>query len=352
MKRWLKKFFVCSLLFLGCSEYKIQEFSEPVSGAPNPIVVEAEGQHDTITQVLHPEVDVMFVIDDSCSMSDEQVKLMISFPEFVKYFTNTNLDYHIGVITTDMVSWEKSGKLQYSNQFNPPYKWIDTNTPNPEVVFSLNADVGIYGSYFEKGMEAIEASLTTEYNDHNAGFFRDDAALHIIIISDEDDASILHDAEFYNFLDTLKSREDTVFVHGIYGLLPAGCASDAGPISGHADPGRRYDSLITVFKGEKHSICEEEWRTILDDIGLAASGLKTSFFLTAVPNPVTLEVWVEEGDYMYFFEQGEDYAYDRIGNSISFATYQPPRGATVHLEYEIASSYIGTYSEEFKDTGI
>lgn len=347
MNRWLKRSLVCSLL-LSCNEYTIQETPEPVTGVSNPAPPDTEIQHDTITQVINPEVDILFVIDDSCSMADEQLKLANSFPEFAKYFIESSLDYHIGVITTDVYNWTKKGKLQYSSQFNPPYKWIDMNTPNPELVFSLNATVGTTGYHYERSMDAIKLALTLEHDNHNAGFFRENAVLHTIIISDEDDVSEIVDVEFYNFLYNLKTKEDMVKVHGIFGLVPYGCGSAYGT----AYPGYRYDGLISVFKGEKHSICENEWRSILDKIGLAASGLKTSFFLTAVPNSVTLEVWIEDGDFIYVFEQGQDYLYDPVSNSISFVSYQPPRGVTIHIEYELASSYAGTYSESFEDTGI
>ena len=54
------------------------------------------GVTDVSTQVTTPEVDVLFVIDNSCSMNNEQSELTANFPSFMAYFLDSGLDYHIG----------------------------------------------------------------------------------------------------------------------------------------------------------------------------------------------------------------------------------------------------------------
>ncbi len=49
-----------------------------------------------------PKVDMLFVVDNSGSMSDEQAMLADSFQTFIDQFMLRNVDFHIGIITTDV----------------------------------------------------------------------------------------------------------------------------------------------------------------------------------------------------------------------------------------------------------
>ena len=46
-------------------------------------------------------LDILWVIDNSCSMTEEQQALSQNFASFVQYFVGSGLDYHIGVVSTD-----------------------------------------------------------------------------------------------------------------------------------------------------------------------------------------------------------------------------------------------------------
>jgi hypothetical protein len=78
-------------------------------------------QTDVIVQVTTPMVDILWTIDNSCSMSDEQLALTDNFPKFMDYFLGSGLDYHIGVTSTDMDDLTHKGKLQDGGT---PYKYI------------------------------------------------------------------------------------------------------------------------------------------------------------------------------------------------------------------------------------
>src|SRR5687767_15154056 len=57
---------------------------------------------DVFVQVTTPKVDVLWVIDNSGSMEDEQADLVANFPAFMDFFLGSGLDYHIGVTSTDL----------------------------------------------------------------------------------------------------------------------------------------------------------------------------------------------------------------------------------------------------------
>ncbi|CAN0582146.1 unnamed protein product, partial [Laminaria digitata] len=66
---------------------------------------------DVFEQLEGPKVDILWVIDDSCSMYDEQARLITNLSQFVGYADSQNADYQMAVTTTDSRS-RNSGKFE------------------------------------------------------------------------------------------------------------------------------------------------------------------------------------------------------------------------------------------------
>ncbi|MEY3210847.1 MAG: hypothetical protein RIT28_1328 [Pseudomonadota bacterium] len=66
---------------------------------------------DVFQQARRNTVDVLLVVDNSCSMVEEQNKLASNFQAFIQFFQGVDVDYQIGVITTDNEAAEFSGRL-------------------------------------------------------------------------------------------------------------------------------------------------------------------------------------------------------------------------------------------------
>ena len=97
------------VLVVGCIEYTPTS-TMPPGGAVNVRPVETPTQTDRLVQVLPPEVDVLWIIDNSSSMSDEQAALTTNFPAFMDFFLGSGLLYHIGVVSTDYAT--DQGRLE------------------------------------------------------------------------------------------------------------------------------------------------------------------------------------------------------------------------------------------------
>ena len=128
---------------------------------PGPTVV-----HDAFPPQVPPAVDVLWIIDNSGSMADEQSAASATFPTFMDALVSSNLDYHIGVVSTDMADNDQSGKLTE----RAGVRWIDPTTPDPEAVFSAMALLGTNGSPDEQGVLAAYAAMELQPV-YNAGFF-------------------------------------------------------------------------------------------------------------------------------------------------------------------------------------
>ncbi|TNE51925.1 MAG: VWA domain-containing protein [Deltaproteobacteria bacterium] len=136
-------------------------------------------------------VDILFVIDNSGSMEEEQAKLQRNFEAFINELVSKDInDYQIGVITTDMADPSQGGRLQ-----GKTVKIINGQTMSKAVViqnFKENVIVGTTGTSYEKALDAMKRALSPEMigkGKPNEGFLRDGATLAIIFVGDEDDCS-------------------------------------------------------------------------------------------------------------------------------------------------------------------
>ena len=160
---------------------------DDVAASPNPPLVEAPWRVERVQQSVPEQVDVLWVIDNSGSMADEQAALIGAFPSFIRYFADSGLDWHIGVVTTDADAPGEGGKLQGAAGL----RYLEPDAPDPIQTFAAMARVGTDGSSDEQGRRVAWLALTTPLVDgYNHGFYREDASLHVIVISDEPDATV------------------------------------------------------------------------------------------------------------------------------------------------------------------
>lgn len=269
-------------------------------------------------------VDILWVVDNSPSMVEEQDNLASNFDHFVSFMSQTNVDFHIGVISTDMKDAGHSGKLRG----NPSV--ITTETPDMVNVFSQNVHVGTGGGAMEQGLAAMHSGLTEPLlSGANAGFIRPDASLFVIAVSDEDDASFGPVHYFERFLEGYKGAGNSPKVNfsSIMGDVPDGCAT--------ARPGARYAELVQLTGGITASICSEDFGVTLEGLGFTAAGLIRVFPLSTVPVTETLAVWVDDVQVQNDPQQG--WQYDGSTNSVVFSgSFVPPSGSTIKVEYKIA----------------
>ena len=79
----------------GCTEYSYTERTAK----------------DVFQQVRKNTVDVLMVVDNSCSMFEEQDNLAANFSSFISAFDGVDVDWQIGVTTTDTADATQSGHL-------------------------------------------------------------------------------------------------------------------------------------------------------------------------------------------------------------------------------------------------
>jgi hypothetical protein len=66
---------------------------------------------DSFQQKRRNTFDLMLVVDNSCSMYEEQAKLASNFDSFIEYFDGTDVDWQLGVVLTDVEDEDAQGNL-------------------------------------------------------------------------------------------------------------------------------------------------------------------------------------------------------------------------------------------------
>jgi len=297
---------------------------------------------DTYNQEPASMVDILWVIDDSGSMSANQSRVAEGFEAFAAGLESTNIDFHLGVVTTDM---DRENPNAGHLIGDPPYL-----TPDDDylALFQERVQVGIEGSGKEKGLSAaLEALSEPTISSYNEGFLREDAVVSIIFVSDEedcsdnealaneiDDACYLQDELLINIdlviedFRELKEDPSKVLASGIIGPP----SEDACDSTWH---GRRYEKVINATGGVLGSICERDYDGIMDQLGLPVAGLRTVFELSYPALEETIEVSVDEE--LIENSASSGWTYDEEYYQIRFeGSYVPERNTTISVTYEIA----------------
>ncbi|MBZ5714987.1 hypothetical protein [Nannocystis pusilla] len=197
------------------------------------------------------KVDLLFVVDNSASMKDEQDNLVASFPGFVEEIQLQLEDaesLHIGVVSTDKYDGNENpcdgvlGGLitqtdgsNSSNAYCGPYvSGLRFMTEQDDLAtrFACAAQVGTSGDSNEKPLQAALRALGPDLaqpGQCNEGFVREDALLVLVIITDEEeDGSSGDPPDWFAEIVALKGGVETNIVTlALIGPENPECASAA-----------------------------------------------------------------------------------------------------------------------------
>jgi hypothetical protein len=150
-----------------------------------------------------PQLDLLFVIDDSEGMAPLQAALTAGIGALLDGLAGA--DYRIGVVSTDLgidpysgpgctVAGGAGGRLlnlpRLPGCVGPGERFLTrTNTADPGAAFACIASLGENGCGFERPLEAALRALGPAMPATNQGFLRSAASLLIVIVSNEDDCS-------------------------------------------------------------------------------------------------------------------------------------------------------------------
>ena len=235
------------------------------------------------------KVDILFVVDNSGSMTEEQDELKLRINGFIQEISN--LDYQIGVTSTDSwgdtededgnhATFSKGRLRKFGNN-----KYVLKSTDSLQQQHLGNAVyMGDNGSNTERGIKVTWQFLNRVGNPSNneAELLRDGADFFVILISDEDEASEGSSA-YESQPETLISTAESVLgpdrkfqYNGIIWQPETECSAGE-------HEGNMYKRLIGMTGGIMGDICANNYTNQLSELGNSVVELVQSVQLQCEP---------------------------------------------------------------------
>ncbi len=231
------------------------------------------------------KVDVLFIIDNSPSMYDEQQTMIANFDAFVadmQAALEGVKDYHVGVITTDNYVEEgflddssptvnkgfpncrKLGSLVVQGQagvcspFASGGNFI-SEADDLGARFACVANVGEDGDSDERVGDALIEALkpgSQSPGTCNEGFLRPDALLVLVILTDENDSSDTDPVDWYAaVVASKKAPGNAVVMALIWDDSENNCTQDLSESTGYS-----IEEFVTKFPNHSvGSICDDSY---------------------------------------------------------------------------------------------
>lgn len=205
------------------------------------------------------KIDILWVVDNSGSMSNIQRNIVRNASSFMQEFTQNNImKWRMGVLSTDR---NENPYLGFQNTF-------DNTNVDPVTNFANAIDrLGTNGSASEYVFYNVKrgVSFQTPFNN----FYRTDAHLAVIMVTDEKAqserqfGSQYEPITFLNSLRAMKSPEKILRFYGAFGL------ADLQDCSSWGDDyaGSPFETIINTTEGIHFSACIPDYGSKLAEIG-------------------------------------------------------------------------------------
>jgi hypothetical protein len=293
--------------------------------------------------LTNTKVDIILMIDNSSSMNVRQQLLSDQIPSMISTLDAAGLDYHIGVTTSDMSTSGSGGYFIGAGTANNP-TYITPQTPNGLQLLQNRVKAGENGSDYERGIEsvqsAIQNALDPAANNPDKGFWRDDAILSLIFLSDEEDQSTTTTvADFQKFMDQLKRPFATgqrSWIANFLGVLSLTSGCTAGPFS-YPSPGYRYMQLADYSGGVKESICTGSLQAAVQNLKVQIINALKDFHLPRIPVVGSIKVYKE--GLLVPESKTDGWEFIPTGNIIRFhGTAVPNSNEKIHVDFTPAEA--------------
>jgi hypothetical protein len=335
---YIKSVLICGVLvgsFLaGCSPVSFSGGGSSTCTVNNPCAVGSNGSESQVTQTMtftnSNNVDILVVVDNSNSYAKEDQLLGNPLNGFINNLNSSGLNWQIGVTTTDvcpqadapnglcgpndvgtqgLIVGPSLGQGINSSNYATGPQYIVTPGANAQsnfqslVVRNDGATAG-YPSGDERAIMAANLAIA-QATTGNAGFFRTNSNLAVVIISDEDERSvgglIPSDPAYaplatgddpqtlLNGVTTTWNGTKSLLVNSIIiapGDTSCFLAQNAVDPYKSAHYGNIYSELTAATKGIVGSICAPSYSSMLSNITGAIAQIPLTNTVTLNYTPV------------------------------------------------------------------
>ena len=274
---------------------------------------------DSFIQVgAYESIDILWVIDGSCSMNDNDTELLLGIEAMMNNLP-TDISWRLKMITAGAYG-------NYTQATTFPLTQGATYADALNMYNQLPNDSG------EAGFGAIEDYVLNDA--YAQTWLRRSAALLVVFVSDEKEQSLMTVNDFLTWYGTLRN---SVYVASIVNVDPVSSVCVNAPSS--IDIGYRYIEAANYFKGNVIDICAPDWSSGVEE---ATSKINPydRYTLQHIPQDDTLAVF-ENGAPLY------GWRYESSDNTIYFDVI-PAEGVLIEIGYLIEEYII----DNIEDSGI
>ncbi len=230
-------------------------------------------------------MDILFVIDNSSSMRDEQTKISQRFSHFIDQVKN--LDWNIALTTTNPQKNQKGSDGQF-DPFDKEHLFLKSsmNHKQAQDLFAKHVKRKESGWDTEMGIRAtyraIERTINpkVQLDKDQAEFFRNESALAVVVVSDEDESGTSVKSlgsELLKLVDSQWGSQKRFQFNSII-VNSQACLNGGGHTMGV-----KYEELSRKTNGIVGDVCSNNYSDILKSLGESVSNLQKIYNLKCVP---------------------------------------------------------------------
>lgn len=271
---------MCLLALFGCrQDLGVSTIQE--------IIVEDDPSQVIVDSIIQPDelgaLDVIVVLDKSCSMSDDDARVGQGIATLASDIATLTEDYKIGFITTD-----SSCPTVMAGPF-------DIN--NSSIDIAMAPSVLPQSCGYEEGFASFYAHAMSD-----SSFMRDDADLLLFFISDEEEQSAITSQMFYDWVEQFKG-DNIVEPVVITTTEDSECGS-------YGTYGYKYVELATLYGKDYIDLCSSGWEVWLS---------QTSFLMNLRDNINLSQIPIDDSIKVYLNHIETDlWTYDNASNTVYF----------------------------------
>ena len=288
---------------------------------------------------VNTPIDLLWVIDNSSTMLEEQNLLADDFEALLDGFKTQNVDFRMAIVTTDNSVNHNTGRTLDAS-------YLSSDRQGFIEQFQNQIKVGNRGSQVQCGL-----NKSLDFVQTNRSWMRPDALLVAVYVSVDNDHSSGGNGVGLSCVARQGNRiiantSDSVVANSYFNSLAGYKGSQyffkAFPVvimparSGKSPPydeyrGHRYLQLAQMTNGESYDIINDSFDTILQNIGQRLAEFSSSFQLKYPADPHTIEVYIDGVP-----SPQSHWRYLRNNNSVSFEDNASPRvGSQIKIIYKI-----------------
>lgn len=255
---------------------------------------------DTFDVPENPPVDILFAVDQSCSMDSHAANLGANFGSLAAELSAVTNNWRVGVVTQQSACFN-NGVLSPTTpglaaKFTDAVQAGGNDVPDTERLFSLT----------------LGALNQTSGNACNAGFLRPSALLHVVFVSDEwEQSGDIGNAgsRALQWVDTATTFKGDPALLRASGVICPESGCDWAGSDGRPDG---YREAVADTAGARLDISTSNWGAAAAQIAEASLEGLYDFPLSATPDVSTLKVWVNGVQWT------SGWSYDAGGNLVRF----------------------------------